>query len=291
MWPQCVALGGAKNHLVVLNDCDAASAPHDIVSSYAGAAGQRCMAASVLVLVDHDLGHADPTGGEEPSAKKAKAGSVCDQVLDHVVQKSASLQRGTAAGEVGAIIDAASKDRIMRYINEAVERDGAEVLVDGRDWAKEKGQWVGPTVLLHKSARDAACREEIFGPVLSVVRVSSFEEALAIENENPFGNAACIYTSSGHHAQFFTSRFRAGMLGVNIGIPVPREPFSFGGLYGTLSKYGDVDITGDGAMEFFTSRRKVTTKWPASKAATVVQRGESKTNGHAEDRANFNGQM
>ena len=112
--------------------------------------------------------------------------------------------------------------------------DGAEALVDGRPWADfgaagaggpgrtAGGTWVGPTVLLHKSAQDAAVREEIFGPVLSVVRVGSWVEALAIENANPFGNAACIYTSVGAHANWFAPRFRAGMIGVNVGIPVPR---------------------------------------------------------------------
>lgn len=123
-----------------------------------------------------------------------------------------------------------------------------KVLLDGRGWAelRSEGNWVGPTVILHASADDRAVKDEIFGPVLSVIKVDSWDEAIAIENANPYGNAACIYTERGANANWFISRFRAGMLGVNIGIPVPREPFSFGGLYGTLSKYGDFDITGDG---------------------------------------------
>jgi malonate-semialdehyde dehydrogenase (acetylating) / methylmalonate-semialdehyde dehydrogenase len=157
---------------------------------------------------------------------------------------------------------------------------------------------VGPTILLHSSAQDKAMREEIFGPVLSVIRVNSWDEAIAIENSNPYGNAACIYTERGAVAEWFTSRFRAAMLGVNIGIPVPREPFSFGGLYGTDSKFGTSDITGDGAMEFFSSRRKVTSKWSASYSSSAAN-GTVSTNGTpvakkmklAHDAANFDGKM
>lgn len=249
-----LALGGAKNHLVALPDADAEMAAKDIVASYAGCAGQRCMAASVLLLVGD-----------------------CSDLLTKIVEKSKQLTRGTDAGQVGAVIDHASKDRILKYINDA-EASGAEVLVDGRSWATEpKGSWVGPTVLLHANASDTAMRDEIFGPVLSVHMVSTFDEALAIENSNDYGNAASIYTSSGGCAEYFQSRFRAGMIGVNIGIPVPREPFSFGGMYGTKSKYGDMDITGDGCIEFFSTRRKITAKW-----STTVYTG---------DKANFSGQL
>ncbi|TMW59082.1 hypothetical protein Poli38472_007227 [Pythium oligandrum] len=235
-----LALGGAKNHLVALPDADNEMAAKDIVASFAGCAGQRCMAASVLLLVGD-----------------------CSDLLSLVIEKSKQLTRGTNAGQVGAIIDAASRDRILKYINEA-EQGGAKVLVDGRAWATEgQGFWVGPTVLLHASAEDAALHDEIFGPVLSVYPVGSMEDALAIENHNDYGNAASVYTSNGATAEYFQTRFRAAMIGVNVGIPVPREPFSFGGLYGTKSKYGDMDITGDGAIEFFSQRRKITTKWSA----------------------------
>lgn len=139
------------------------------------------------------------------------------------------------------------------------------MLLDGRGWAtaNKKGFWVGPTVLMHANASDRAVREEIFGPVLSIVQVSTREEAIAIENSNPYGNAACIYTSVGESAEWFSSRFSVGMVGVNVGVPVPREPFSFGGT--NASKFGDFDITGDGAMQFFTNLKKVTTKWARPK--------------------------
>lgn len=250
-----LALGGAKNHLVALPDCDAEMAAQDIVASYAGCAGQRCMAASVLILV-----------GEQPA------------LLDSLVSRSAVLKAGQEGGEVGPVIDAASRDRIVSYIDEA-ESAGATVLLDGRSWKSRPGSWVGPTVLLHKSAEDRAMREEIFGPVLSVYVAKDWAEALAIENSNPHGNAASIYTSVGANAEWWTERFRAGMIGVNIGIPVPREPFSFGGMYGTLSKFGEGDITGDGCLEFMTRRRKITTKW--SRPAVVVH----------SDKANFDGQV
>uniref|UniRef100_A0AAV1UTB3 methylmalonate-semialdehyde dehydrogenase (CoA acylating) n=1 Tax=Peronospora matthiolae TaxID=2874970 RepID=A0AAV1UTB3_9STRA len=249
-----LALGGAKNHLVALPDADADVASKDIVASYAGCAGQRCMAASVLLLVGD-----------------------CSKLLDTIVAKSKELIRGTGAGQVGALIDDASKSRVLKYINEA-EATGVKVLVDGRSWAQQStGFWVGPTVLLHTNPKDAAMTDEIFGPVLSVYCVNSFDEALQIENDNEYGNAAAIYTSNGAYAEYFQSRFRAGMIGVNIGVPVPREPFSFGGMYGTKSKFGDMDITGDGCVEFFSTRRKITSKWSAGN-----------TSG---DAANFSGQL
>lgn len=284
-----LALGGAKNHLIALPDCDVGMAARDIVASYAGCCGQRCMAASVLLLVDED---------KEDNSSSSPA--ILDALLEQVVSLSAALQPGQASGQVGPVIDRIAKERVLHYIADS-EANGAKILLDGRSWAnREKGFWIGPTVILHNNRDDKALKDEIFGPVLSIYRVSTREEAIAIENSNPYGNAGCIYTERGCNAEWFTKRFRAAMLGVNIGIPVPREPFSFGGLYGTLSKYGNADITGDGAMEFFTNRIKITTKWTAaygtgsggSQPATKRVRTE---NGHSssavEDKANFDGRM
>jgi acyl-CoA reductase-like NAD-dependent aldehyde dehydrogenase len=125
--------------------------------------------------------------------------------------------------------------------------------------------------------------------VISVLTVNSWEEALAIENANDFGNAACIYTSVGSHADWFAHRFKAGMIGVNVGVPVPREPFSFGGLYPSKSKYGDLDITGPGAMDFFSTKRKITTKWGALQPGVPVHAANGTP--EATDKANFAGQM
>jgi len=232
-----LALGGAKNHMVSMPDCNVDMCSTDIVNSYTGCAGQRCMAASVLLTV-----------GKQ------------DELLQAIVTKSSKLKAGQAAGEVGPVIDADSQNRILKYINEA-EASGCKLLVDGRGWAKERtaGWWVGPTVIVHTKRTDPAMKDEIFGPVLSILQVESKEQAIEIENANPYGNAACIYTSVGGTAEWFAKRFSVGMVGVNIGVPVPREPFSFGG--SNISKFGDFDITGDGGMELWTKRKKVTTKW------------------------------
>lgn len=232
-----LALGAAKNHLVALPDCNVDMCSTDIVNSFAGCTGQRCMAASALVLVKDQ-----------------------SQLLQMIVKKAAALKPGQNNGEVGPVIDLAAQQRIIGYIDQA-QQSGAKILLDGRSWAKQqqKGFWVGPTVILHSNRNDAALKEEIFGPVLSIIVVDSKEEAIAIENSSPYGNAACVYTTVGAHAEWFTQRFSAGMVGVNIGVPVPREPFSFGGW--KASRYGDMDITGDGGVEFWTQRRKVTSKW------------------------------
>jgi len=232
-----LALGAAKNHLVALRDCNADMCSTDIVQSFTGCAGQRCMAASALIVVEEQ-----------------------QDLLKLIVAKAAKLTPGQSAGHMGPIIDQIAVDRCHRYIEEAVTRDGATLLLDGRSWTGSRpGYWIGPTIIQHKSPKDAAFREEIFGPILSIVQVQTREEAVAIENASPYGNAACIYTTVGAHAEWFTARFSAGMVGVNIGVPVPREPFSFGGW--NASRFGDLDITGESGLEFWTRRKKITTKW------------------------------
>ncbi|KAJ3191402.1 hypothetical protein HK101_007814 [Irineochytrium annulatum] len=237
-----LALGGAKNHLVAAPDANIEMASQDVVNSFTGCSGQRCMAASVLLTV----------GKQEALVKR-------------IVEKAAAIVPGQdGAATMGPVIDLAAKERIARYIEEA-EKGGAEILLDGRGWMKrDKGWWVGPTVIKHKRREDKALHDEIFGPVLSILEVETKEEAIEIENANPFGNAAAIYTSSGGVAEWFSKRFTAGMIGgtfvpyrykglsmlmilrltVNIGVPVPREPFSFGGI--NRSNFGDSDITGEG---------------------------------------------
>jgi hypothetical protein len=227
-------------------------------------------------------------------------------LLNAIITKAKALTPGVAPGQVGAIIDAASQQRILGYINEA-EKEGIKLLLDGRGWAtsQEAGTWVGPTVLMHSNKEDKALKDEIFGPVLSVIEMQTWDEAIAFENANPHGNAACIYTTIGAHAAYFETRFRAGMIGVNVGVPVPREPFSFGGLFGTQSKYGSmVDITGEGCLEFATNKRKITTKWAfplgvgGSAAGGKVNGGgnggvvgQQQQQQHAPDRASFVGAM
>ncbi|RYG65564.1 aldehyde dehydrogenase family protein [archaeon] len=200
-----LALGGAKNHLLALPDCDVGMASRDIVASFAGCCGQRCMAASVLVLVEEE-------------------GEGClDALLQQVVSVASKLEAGQRAGQVGPLIDDIAQRRVIKYIDES-EAGGAKILLDGRGWAKTRpqGHWVGPTVILHHNATDRALVDEIFGPILSIIKVKTREEALQIENDNEYGNAACVYTEKGANAEWFVKRFRAAMLGVNIGIPVPR---------------------------------------------------------------------
>lgn len=273
-----LCLGGAKNHLVALPDCHLPSTVRDIVASFAGCAGQRCMAASVLVVV----GPAD----------------FRDKLIDAVVERTFAISPGTTAGTLGPVIDGAARERIERYLADVDggKFPGAKVLLDGRNAAwrvgtPAGGSWIGPSVLLHQRPGDAALTEEIFGPVLSVIGVATAKEALDIENASPFGNAACVYTTDGGKADWFTARFRAAMLGVNVGIPVPREPFSFGGLYGTRSKYGDGDITGEGAMEFFSQLVKVTTRWPKPEGPEFEEGATSDNMTGITDHANFNGRM
>jgi malonate-semialdehyde dehydrogenase (acetylating)/methylmalonate-semialdehyde dehydrogenase len=234
---KALCLGGAKNHLIVVPDADLELTAQNVMASYTGCAGQRCMAASVLVAV----GEVDP-------------------IIDEVARQSRALVLGET---LGPVISPAAVERITRYVDQA-EALGARVLVDGRGKrGPGGGNWVGPTLLDRVSPDMPAGCEEIFGPVLSIIRVNTLEEALAIENNNPYGNAASIYTTSGDVAARVMERVEAGMCGVNIGVPVPREPFGFGGW--NDSKFGSGDITGWDGYRFWTRPRKITTKWALQK--------------------------
>ncbi|MSU35190.1 MAG: CoA-acylating methylmalonate-semialdehyde dehydrogenase [Pedosphaera sp.] len=228
-----LTLGGAKNHLIVVPDADPVITAKNVVSSAVGCAGQRCMAASVLIAVGD-----------------------CDHIIDAIEQEMRSLACGK---EVGAIISAKAKERIEGYITRAAER-GAKVILDGRG-QQRAGHYVAPTLIDGITREDECANDEIFGPVLSILRVKTLNEAIAIENANPYGNAACIYTTSGATARYFEMRAESGMVGVNIGVPVPRDPFGFGGW--NASKFGPGDITGKDAIGFWTKTKKVTAKWTA----------------------------
>lgn len=235
-----LALGGAKNHLVVVPDASPEITAANVVSSATGCAGQRCMAASVLIVVGN-----------------------CDHILDAIEKE---MRQITVGEQMGAIISSSARDRIVGYINRA-EAEGAHIRVDGRNASvagKSDGFYVGPTLIEGvDSGNECAC-DEIFGPVLTVLQVDSLDAALAIENANPYGNAASIYTSSGSTARYFQERARSGMIGVNIGVPVPREPFSFGGW--NDSRFGQGDITSSDGLAFWTQQKKITQKWTAHDA-------------------------
>ncbi len=232
---RCLALGGAKNHLLVLPDAKADMTAQNITASMSGCAGQRCMAASAMVAVGN---------------------------VDHIISKICDEARKVIPGvNLGAVINKASQQRIEKYITEA-EQKGARVLVDGRRAkvdGKENGTYVGPTVIDNVTPDMAVAQEEIFGPVISIMHATSLDEALDIENKNKYGNAAAVFTQNGSLARYVMEKASAGMIGVNVGVPVPREPFSFGGW--NESKFGVGDITGKSSIAFWTKLKKTTVKW------------------------------
>ncbi len=232
------ALGGAKNHLVVVPDADPEMTASNVIASVTGCAGQRCMAASVLVAV----------GDVEPIIERIRSG----------------MAKVVAGRDIGPMISAAARDRVYEYL----DRAGEKVVLDGRRQVDAGvpagGFFCGPSIIDHASPDDAWSCDEIFGPVLTIVRCNNLEEAIAIENGSPYGNAAAIYTSSGGVAERFVQGASAGMVGVNVGVPVPREPFAFGGW--NDSSFGDGDLTGESAIEFWTRSKKVTGKWTQSGA-------------------------
>ena len=235
-----LALGGAKNHLVVMPDADPEVTARNVISSAFGCAGQRCMAASTLLAVGD-----------------------CQAVIDAIVEEAKKIRTGT---DMGAIINARARDRIVGYLDRAVAR-GLRLAVDGRRVTvpgREAGLYVGPSIIDGAHPGDEAACDEIFGPTLTILRVPSLKAALEIENASPFGNAASIYTRDGASAAFFEHHANAGMIGINIGVPVPREPFAFGGW--NDSRFGVGDITGRDGISFWTKTRKVTRKWTASSA-------------------------
>lgn len=232
---RCLALGGAKNHLLVLPDANPEMTAANVTASMSGCAGQRCMAASAMVAVGQ---------------------------TDHIIEKMVQEAKNVIPGKnLGSVISKAAKERIENYITQA-EKDWAKILLDGRNYkveGKENGYYVGPTIIDFVTPEMSVAKEEIFGPVISIIRSRSLEDALKIENANPYGNAASVFTQSGGLARYVMENASAGMIGVNIGVPVPREPFSFGGW--NESRFGVGDITGKSSIEFWTKLKKMTTKW------------------------------
>lgn len=234
---RCLALGGAKNHLIVMPDAHPEMTASNVAASMSGCAGQRCMAASAMVAV----------GFVEP-------------IIEKICEEARKIVPGV---NLGAVITRSAQERIERYISEA-EAGGAKVLVDGRHTkvpGQEGGFYVGPTVIDYVQPDMAIAKEEVFGPVIAIIRVKNLDEAIAIENESAYGNAASVFTQSGGVARQVMERASAGMIGVNIGVPVPREPFSFGGW--NESKFGVGDITGESSIDFWTQLKKTSVKWNA----------------------------
>ncbi|MGO8727820.1 MAG: CoA-acylating methylmalonate-semialdehyde dehydrogenase [Streptosporangiaceae bacterium] len=236
------ALGGAKNHMVVLPDADLDLAADAAVSAGFGSAGERCMAISVVVAVD-------PVG---------------DELVARISERIARLRVGPGddpASEMGPLVTGAHRDKVASYLHSGVA-DGAVLAVDGRQHAIDgpaDGFWLGPSVLDHVTPAMSCYADEIFGPVLSVVRAGSYAEALDVINGNPYGNGTAIFTSDGGAARRFTHEVEVGMVGINVPIPVPMAFYSFGGWKSSL--FGDTHVHGTEGVHFYTRGKAVTSRW------------------------------
>ncbi|WP_258804697.1 CoA-acylating methylmalonate-semialdehyde dehydrogenase [Pseudarthrobacter sp. NS4] len=240
---QC--FGGAKNHMVVMPDADLDQAADALIGSGYGSAGERCMAISVAVPV-----------GEETA----------ERLVARLQERVKALKVGhslEADSDFGPVVSAAAKERIEGYIRAGVD-DGATLLADGRGLrvpGYEDGFWVGPTLFDHVTPDMAVYRDEIFGPVLSIVRAPGYDEALRLCTDNPFGNGVAIFTRDGDAARDFATRVDVGMVGINVPIPVPLAYYTFGGW--KASGFGDLNQHGADAFRFYTKTKTVTTRWPS----------------------------
>jgi malonate-semialdehyde dehydrogenase (acetylating)/methylmalonate-semialdehyde dehydrogenase len=237
------ALGGAKNHCLVLPDADLEFAAKHITAAAYGSAGQRCMAISVAVAV----------------------GSIGDDLVDRLKRKALEVKMGPASdheSEMGPVITAQSRDRIVDYIDRGAAA-GATLVVDGRTRTgtdPSDGFFVGPTLFDHVMPDMDIYRDEIFGPVLVVVRVATTQEGIDLINRNPYGNGTCVFTNSGSAARKFQRDVAAGMVGINVPVPVPMAFYSFGGWKASL--FGDKHIHGPEGIKFYTRGKVVTARWP-----------------------------
>ena len=235
------ALGGAKNHAVVLPDADLAFATEAIIGAGYGSAGERCMAISAVVAV----------------------GEVADALVERLAERARRVAVGPGDApdiEMGPVITCAAKDRIKGYIDEGVTQ-GAELVVDGRNpGVTGDGFFVGPTLFDRVTPSMSIYRDEIFGPVLSVVRVESLTQAIDLVNANAYANGTAIFTRSGHAARKFQEDIEVGMVGINVPIPVPMAFHSFGGWRASL--FGDLNVHGMDGVRFYTRGKTVTARWP-----------------------------
>ena len=235
------ALGGAKNHMIVLPDADLDLAADAAVNAGFGSAGERCMAISALLAV----------------------GNVADELMDKIAERTGALRTGDGSRscDMGPLVTAAHLTRVAGYID-AGEASGATVVVDGRTVtpdAEGDGFFVGPTLFDNVTTDMSIYQDEIFGPVLSVVRVDSYEQALHLINTNPYGNGTAIFTNDGGAARRFENEVEVGMVGINVPVPVPMAYYSFGGWKNSL--FGDTHAHGTEGVGFFTRGKVVTTRW------------------------------
>jgi malonate-semialdehyde dehydrogenase (acetylating)/methylmalonate-semialdehyde dehydrogenase len=237
---RCQALGGAKNHMIVLPDADVEMAADAAVSAGYGSAGERCMAVSMVVAV----------------------GDVADPLVAAIKERIPRVKVGDgmdATNEMGPLITREHRDKVASYIDSGAEQ-GATVVVDGRAGAPEEGFFLAPSLLDDVKPGMKAYEDEIFGPVLGVTRVATYDEAVRLVNENPYGNGTAIFTRDGGVARRFQFEVQAGMVGINVPIPVPVAYFSFGGWKDSL--FGDRHIYGPEGIDFYTRSKVVTSRWP-----------------------------
>ena len=238
------ALGGAKNHMVIMPDADLDQAADALIGAGFGSAGERCMAISVAVPVGADT---------------------ADRLIEKLVPRIQSLKVGPSSdpeAEFGPVISAQAKDRIEALIDKG-EQEGAKVLVDGRRFKRtgyKQGFWVGGTLLDHVATNMTVYKEEIFGPVLSIVRASTYDEAVDMINIHEYGNGTAIFTRDGDTARDFSARIQVGMVGINVPIPVPVAYHSFGGWKRSI--FGAHGIYGPESVQFYTKLKTVTSQWP-----------------------------
>ena len=241
------ALGGAKNHMLVLNDADIGMAADAAVGAAFGSAGERCMAISVVLAAD----------------------GIADDLVGEITKRIADIKVGPGTepdNEMGPLITAASRERVAGYI-EGAPAEGADVVVDGRDGVPDDGFFVKPT-LIDNVTTDMACyRDEIFGPVLGVMRVAGYEEGLEVINANPYANGTAIFTRDGGAARQFQFDVQVGMVGVNVPVPVPVSYYSFGGWKASL--FGDTHMYGPEGINFYTRAKVVTSRWPDPASSSV----------------------
>jgi malonate-semialdehyde dehydrogenase (acetylating)/methylmalonate-semialdehyde dehydrogenase len=236
------ALGGAKNHMLVLPDADLELTADSAVNAGFGSAGERCMAISVIVAV-------------EP---------IADDLIKAIETRMAGLRTGDGRRgcDMGPLVTRAHRDKVASYVD-AGEAEGATLVVDGRDVVADgaaDGFWLGPTLFDNVTPQMSIYRDEIFGPVLSVVRVQSYEEGMELINSHPFGNGTAIFTCDGGAARKFQNEVQVGMVGINVPIPVPMAYYSFGGWKASL--FGDTHAHGAEGFHFFTRGKVVTSRWP-----------------------------
>ena len=237
---RCQALGGAKNHMIVLPDADIDMAADAAVSAGYGSAGERCMAVSMVVAVG-DAGDKLRAAIEE-RIPKVKVGDGMDP-----------------ASEMGPLITGEHRDKVASYV-EGAPAEGATVVVDGREGAPEQGFFLNPSLLDDVTPAMRAYADEIFGPVLGITRVATYEEAVRLVNESPYGNGTALFTRDGGVARQFQFDVQAGMVGINVPIPVPVAYYSFGGWKASL--FGDRHIYGPEGIDFYTRGKVVTSRWP-----------------------------